>query len=162
MKICPNCNCQLDDNAGFCNLCGYNFAVNNQQFQNQQYYGAPPQYTAPPCFDHTAEFSAKDISDNKVIAMLTYLLGTVGILIALLSSSNSDYVAFHVRQSLKILVCQVICIMAAAILFWTLIIPFAAGIASIVLTVVKVISFVEICQGKAKEPAIIKNFKFLK
>ena len=58
-----------------------------QQFsQNQD--------AAPDPFDHTSEFSAKDVSDNKVMAMLMYLMGTIGIIIALLAGTNSPYVGF--------------------------------------------------------------------
>lgn len=64
--------------------------MNNGAYQQQYYAPVDP-------YDHTAEFSQKDISDNKVIAMLVYLMGAVGIIIALLASSESPYVSFHVR-----------------------------------------------------------------
>ena len=48
------------------------------------------------------------------------------------------------------------------LLCWTIIVPIAAGIAYIVLAVVKIICFFQICSGKAKEPAIIRSFGFLK
>ena len=86
----------------------------------------PSQPNYVPAFDHTAEFDPKDISDNKVFAMLGYLLGIFGIIISLLASRTSEYTMFHVRQALK----------------------FMAG----VLGVIKIICFFQICQGKAKEP----------
>lgn len=113
-------------------------------------------------YDHTAEFNPKDISDNKVICMLVYLLGTIGIIIAQLSSTSSPYVAFHVRQALKFLVADILVGICAVFLCWTIIVPIAAGIMFIVLFVIKIISFFQICSGKAKEPAIIRSLKFLK
>ncbi|MDO4608142.1 MAG: zinc ribbon domain-containing protein, partial [Clostridia bacterium] len=113
-------------------------------------------------YDHTAEFDAKDISDNKVIAMLVYLLGTVGIIIALLAGSNSPYASFHARQALKFMVVEMLAAVCALVLCWTIIVPLAYLILSITLTVIKFICFFQICSGKAKEPAIIRGLNFLK
>lgn len=128
--------------------------------------GAPyQQYAQAPVYDpydHTAEYSPKDISDNKVIAILVYLMGTIGVIIALLASKESPYVAFHLRQGLKFLVVEVLVGIISAVLFFTLIVPIAGGIFLIVLWVIKIICFFQICSGKAKEPAIIRSLGFLK
>lgn len=155
MKICPNCNAQCEDAAAFCTACGTRFA-NAQQ--------TPPPNYAPAYdpYDHTAEFTAKDISDNKVISMLVYLMGPIGIIIALLASSSSPYAAFHVRQALKFVVVQTLVAIATALLFWTVIVPIIAGIFCVVLLVLQIICFFQICQGKAKEPVIIRDLGFLK
>ncbi len=150
MKQCPKCNATLDDNAAFCVKCGTNLET-----------GAAPNNAADP-FDHTAEFDAKDISDNKVISMLVYLMGVFGIIIALLVGNSSPYTAFHVRQALKFMVVETLMTIIALLLCWTIIIPIAAGIMAIVLFVLKVICFFQICSGKAKEPVIIRELKFLK
>lgn len=144
-------------------------AVPNQGMPNQgpmPGQGAPyQQYAQAPVFDpydHTAEYSPKDISDNKVIAILVYLMGTVGIIIALLASKESPYVAFHLRQGLKFLAVEVLVGIVSAVLFFTLIVPIAGGIFLVVLWVIKIICFFQICSGKAKEPAIIRSLGFLK
>lgn len=165
MKTCPNCNAQLDDNAVFCTNCGKNLGEQAQQ-QQQQYYApngaVPPQQPAYDPYDHTAEFDPKDISDNKVFAMLGYLLGLFGIVIALLASRKSEFTMFHVRQALKFTVVEVLMGICALILCWTLIVPFAAGIMYVVLLVIRIVCFFQICSGKAKEPAIIRSLGFLK
>ncbi len=164
MKICPTCNNQLDDSAAFCTVCGTKFAPQQPGVNTQQPgYGAPG-YGAPiaPSYDHTAEFDAKDISDNKVISMLVYLLGTFGIIIALLASGNSPYAAFHVRQALKITVTQILATICMFLLIWTLIVPLAYLILMAALGIIKLICFFQICSGKAIEPAIIRNLPFLK
>lgn len=166
MKICPNCNTQHDDNAAFCMNCGTNFVSQPQQnYNNGPVYQMPPQVNYAPAidpYDHTAEFDEKDISENKTIAMLVYLLGAVGIVIALLASNTSPYVAFHVRQALKFTVITVLSSIVAALLCLTFIVPIVYGIFMAILFVVKIICFFQICSGKAKEPAIIRNLKFLK
>lgn len=145
MKLCPKCGAQCDDASTTCNQCGTSF-------------NAVSQIPVDP-HDHTAEFDKKDISENKVVAMLCYLLGIVGIIIACLLSTGSDYVKFHVRACLKITVVE-------ALLLFTLIIPFLGwifcGVCTIICAVIRIISFFQICSGKAKDPAIISSFGFLK
>ena len=110
-------------------------------------------------YDHTAEFDPKDISDNKVFAMLCYLMDFIGIIVALLATHSSKYTMFHVRQALKITVVSILSV-------FVLIIPFLGWIAFPILQgiiwVIKIISFFQICSGKAKEPAIIRSFGFLR
>ncbi len=48
------------------------------------------------------------------------------------------------------------------LLFWTFIVPIAAGIFGIVLFVCKIIAFFSICKGNAKEPYVVRSFNFLK
>ena len=152
MKTCPNCNAQLDDNAQFCTSCGAEIKAETPVVAA----------AASADFDHTAEFDPKDISDNKVISMLVYLLGPIGILLALLAAQTSPYAGFHVRQSLKFTVIETLTLLASSILVWTFIVPIAGVIFIGVLAVIKIICFFQICKGQAKEPAIIRGFKFLK
>ncbi len=161
MKICPNCNATVEDNAVFCNNCGTQFVANPQQPN----YQVPPQPNYAPAFDpydHTAEFDAKDVSENKVISMLVYLMGAIGIVIALLASNTSPYAAFHVRQALKFTVVEILSLICTALLFWTVIVPIAYGVLMLTLTIIKFICFFQICSGKAKEPAIIRSLGFLR
>ena len=67
MKFCSNCGAQCEDNVVFCPSCGNSFDP------------AKASAASADPFDHTAEFDSKDISDNKVIAMLCYLLGSIGV-----------------------------------------------------------------------------------
>lgn len=165
MKNCPKCGEQLQDNAVFCTRCGEKQqdsagAQTNQSYQ-QNY--APGGYNKPyDPYDHTAEFDAKDISDNKVISMLAYLLGTFGLIIALLAAKDSPYASFHVRQALKFTVVNALMAIVTLFLCWTVIVPIVAGIAFAVLAVIKIISFFQICIGKAVEPYIIRNLGFLR
>ena len=164
MKICPNCHAQLDDSSIFCTSCGTQFGAVPPQ-QNAippQQNAVPPQPAFAPAYDpydHTAEFDPKDISDNKVFAMICYLMGFIGIIVALLATNSSKYAMFNVRQALKIEVASILSI-------FVLIIPFLGWIAFPILQgiiwVIKIISFFQICSGKAKEPAIIRSFGFLR
>ncbi len=154
MKICPRCQTQVNDDTVFCPNCGNNFAATETTPVTAM--------VATADFDHTAEFDPRDISENKVIAMCVYLLGAIGILIALLASKESPYAAFHVRQGLKFTVVITLTGILSALLCWTCIVPAAAGILMIALFVVKIICFFNVCNGKAVEPAIIRSLGFLK
>lgn len=143
MKYCSKCGTQCDDNAASCPNC-------------EAIFVAPAAVDAS---DHTAEFDPKDISDNKVIAMLPYLLGVLGLIVAILMSNTSKYVAFHVRTALKFVVVE-------TLLTFVLIIPFlgwlAFGVCIIISLVLRIIAFFQVCNGKAKDPAIISSLGFLK
>ena len=150
MKFCSKCGTQCEDNVVFCPSCGNSFDASKQAS------GATPSY------DHTAEFDPKDISNNKVIAMLCYLLGTIGIIIALLAANKSDYAAFHVRQALKCTVVSILLGICAVVLAITIIVPIAAVVCYIILFVLRIMAFFSICSGKAKELPIIRSLNFLK
>ena len=175
MKHCPVCNAQLDDNAMFCGNCGAAFTGQASGEQPVQPQSAPaggssqngsfsyPPYQPPKRspYDHTEEFDHKDISDNKVFAMGCYLLSFLGVIIALLASHKSEYAMFHVRQAMKFIVLDALIGLLTATLFWTFIIPILGGIAMLTLLVIRIISFVQICQGKAVEPYLVRNLGFL-
>ena len=148
MKVCMNCHLTYDDAAQVCAQCGNPLT------------SVTPQQADP--FDHTASFDAADISDNKVFAMLPYLMSWVGIIIALLAGNASPYAAFHVRQALKIQICYALLGIIAAVLGITIIVPIACAVCCVILFVVNIICFFHVCAGKAKEPAIVRGLGFLK
>lgn len=121
---------------------------------------------------YKAGFSEEDISENKVEAMAAYLLGPVGIIIALLMSAESPYAKFHVRQALKLTVSSVILEIFAAVLVLFGMIPFVGIIFKLVLVligaawlgvlVLRLIAIVQVCDGEAREPAVIGNLNFFK
>lgn len=147
MKFCPNCRATYDDAANVCGQCG-----------GQLVYIQPQPAMNPA--DHTAEFNPADISANKVLAMVPYLFGWMGIVIALLAAGTSPYTAFHVKQALKIQIVAALVTVVGAVI--PLIGWIAAGIYSFVSLVIMIISFVSVCRGEAWEPVLIRNIRFLK
>lgn len=204
MKYCPNCGSGMADEATFCATCGnalptaqpaapaqpvppvqptYNPQPGYTQpgYTPQPGYGPGYGYTpAPPRVDntdHTAEFEKDDISESKVVGIFMYLMGFIGILIAVLMSGESKVTKFHVRQALKIevvnLLWTVACVAVGAALSWLLLLGEAAiawialmgmciGAGSITILVVRIIAFVNICKGKVKEAPLVSSLKFLK
>lgn len=124
-----------------------------------------PPYPQPVPFDpndHTAEFTAEDISKNKIIAMAAYLLGILGVIIALLASHDSPYAAFHVRESLKLTIVGILGAICCGILCIVFIGLFLLPILAIVLLIVRIICFFNVCSGKAKNAPIVGNLSFFK
>ncbi|WP_251178692.1 zinc-ribbon domain-containing protein [Adlercreutzia agrestimuris] len=111
--------------------------------------------------DWTAIFDSRDISENKVYALGAYLLGIVGVIVALLAAKDSPYAKFHARQAMLILVTQILLFCVLVLLAWTFIIPALAGIAMVVLGVLQIIAIINTLRGKAKVVPLIGALKFL-
>lgn len=150
MAFCPNCGNQIPDGAPFCAACGAPATAQQSRIVVQD-----PR-------DHTAEFTAEDISKNKVIAMAAYILGIFGIIIALLAAPESPYASFHSRQCLKIEILNILLAVITVVLGITVIVPIAGAIGMVILFVVRIICFFQVCKGRAKEAPIISSFGFLK
>ena len=169
MKTCPKCNTQLSDDAMFCTNCGTSFQNANPQLQQNAYQNTQQTYTQPVApvvnvYDHTAEFDVQDVHDNKIFAILCYIMGIIGVIVALLakSSVNSPYLSFHIKQALKISITTVLIGMISGILCWTCIVPIAGFVCIGILEVVSIICFFQTCFNKSVEAPIVRSFPFLK
>lgn len=150
MKTCPKCGNQLDDSMKFCNNCGS--PVDDAK-------AATPATTTNFVGDHTAEFSAEEVSKNKVFALVCYCFSVLGVVLAMLACKDSEYVMFHARNSLKISVCM-------ALVAFANIVPFlgtlVCGVCEIILTVCIIICFVNTAKGLSKDAPIVGGFGFLR
>ena len=179
MAFCEKCGAQIPENGTFCAACGAPVAAQAQPTRTPEQPAAQPQapeqqpqppgeqrvYPQQPAYDpadHTAEFDPEDVSQNKVIAMAAYILGTVGIIIALLAAPQSKYAAFHSRQALKLDIVSTLLLIVSAVLAFTFIVPIAGAVCIAILFVVRIICFFQVCSGKAKDAAIIGKLPFLK
>ena len=190
MAFCSKCGAQVNDGTTFCPSCGAPIGQQQQQArpqqaqqpqqqaqqpqqqaqqpqqQRQQYQQQPGQqpYANPvPVVDpkdHTKDFDKEDISKNKVYAMLAYLFGIFGLIIIMIAAKDSKYAQFHARQAAKLIVLEGLLLIASVALMITIIVPFVAMIGLIIVAVVQVICFFNVCAGKAKEAPIVSAFKF--
>lgn len=149
MKFCAKCGAQCEDSVNNCPSCGTAFSNPSP--------AAPVIYVDPK--DHTGEFDAADIAENKIFAMLCYLFGLIGIIIAGIFAKDSAYVRFHTKWASRIIIISTLCAFMAIIpiVGWV-----AAAVCEIICVVLLYIAFFQVCGNKAKEPAIISNFSFLK
>ena len=152
MKTCANCGAQLDDSNSFCTVCGSPLEES-----------AP---AAPEAAESTAEQAPEteenDLARNKIFGILVYVASLLGIIVALLAAPDSPFVRFHVRQAVKLTICEAIVALASVLLAWTVIVPIAGAVAGVILAVVSIICLVNACKGLTKEPPIVKNIGFLK
>lgn len=160
MKNCPKCNAQLNDDAVFCPNCGAQLGANPNPQPNAYVQPMPVVKST----DHTAEFSPAEVADNKLLAVLVYGLGIVGVVIALIAniSKKSAYLNFHIKQSLKIFITELIITFCSAVLCWTCIVPIAGSVCAVILMVVQIICFIQTLRNKSVEPPIISGLGFLK
>ena len=126
MKVCSKCGNNCPDGASFCNVCGSPLGAEaaqdstNTQDAAQNAYQAPQQaYAYVDPSDHTAEFDAADISENKVLAMLPYLLSWIGVIVGefLVSRAGLGYLIVYggqvFRMDLVMGSTAVLCVCAA-------------------------------------------------
>ncbi len=167
MKICPNCGASVNDDVKFCTSCGT--AMGMAAGMNQQ-QGANQQNTAANAFemkDHTAEFAADDIENNKILSLFSYL--GILVLIPILAAPNSKYARFHANQGLILLITTIAYVVAYAILSFILafipilgiLLIFVLGLVNLVFLALMILGIVNAVTGKAKEMPIIGKFKIL-
>ena len=144
MAFCSNCGKEVPEGASVCPSCGATLS-------------AAPAVKSVEQFDHTADYDAADISDNKVYALSAYLFSFFGVLLCHVLSKESPYAQFHAREALKIDVVIIVVYILSVLLCWTCIVPVAGAVFEIILLVVKIISFVQVCKGEAKEPWLIRS-----
>ena len=145
MAFCSNCGAELPEGATSCPNCKAVFSTAVRK----------------DIYDHTSEFDAEDIADNKLFALCIYIFDILGIILGALLVKDSKYLMFHLKIALRIEIISVLTAIASAILCWTIIVPFAGAIFCIMLFVIKVIAFVQVCKGEAKDPWLVREFKFL-
>ena len=143
MAFCSNCGKEVPEGATACPACGAKLtAVAVAEVKN---------------WDHTNEFEAQDISDNKVYALSAYLFSFLGVLLCNVLAKSSPYAQFHARESLKISITTLVVYILSCIFCWTCIVPVAGFVFIMILFVVKVIAFIQVCCGKAKEPWLVRS-----
>ena len=106
--------------------------------------------------DTTEEFTTEDIEQNKVMAVLAYIL----FFIPLLAAKNSPFARYHANQGLTLFLFAIIggpVLSLIPVLGWIL-----APILSILITVLAVIGIINVVNGKAKELPLIGKFRILK
>ncbi|MBR6159231.1 MAG: zinc ribbon domain-containing protein [Lachnospiraceae bacterium] len=146
MAFCSNCGKEIPDGAAVCPSCGATLSSAAE---------ASSPVIEP--WDHSADYDAQDISDNKVYALSAYLFSILGVILCNILGKSSPYAQFHAREALKLDVVVLVVYLLTFLLCWTCIVPVAGTILLLILTVVRIISIVQVCKGLAKEPWLIRS-----
>ncbi len=156
MAKCPKCGVEVEETAKFCNACGAKLGASDT-FSDAANNIANNIANLNNTADTTDQFDAKDIADNKIIALFSYL--GILFLIPLLASPNSKYARFHANQGLVLFLTNIILGIVAVIpiLGWIV-----GGIGSVVTFILAILGIVNAVTGKAKELPLIGTFSILK
>ena len=179
MSFCSKCGAQIADGSKFCPSCGNatETPVAPQQSVSQQSAPTPQQSepaTPPPPSPAPAPaataggFEAKDIEQNKVMAILSYL--GILVLIPILGAKDSPYARFHANQGLLFCIAAILYSIAYSILssiilaiswrlYWLVSI---LGFAGLVFAVLCVLGIINAANGQAKELPVIGKYRILK
>ena len=182
MAFCGNCGKQHQDGLNFCPSCGQ--AVNVTVEQNVQQEQQAPVYQQPEQNSGQSEpksspiNDAKDAQDNKLMAVLAYLLFFIPLLTG--AHKTSPFAKYHTNQGtvlfitlagLSIALGLVVTIFSAifsAIFAWGLVVALAGifgfvwvvyGIGSLVLVIIGILNA---ANGKMKPLPIIGKFTIIK
>ena len=112
-------------------------------------------------WDKTELFSETEAKEYRLVAVLVYLLGFFGIIIALLTDKDSSYLKFHINEELKITIAAAALTAISVVLSWTFVIPVISLVGIIICTVVNLISAYFTLEGKSKNAVIIRNLTIL-
>ena len=149
MAFCPKCGTKLEDGTSFCPNCGARIDTERSASKTDFSEDLKKLADTP---DTTANYSAADISNNKVMAILCYL----GILwlIPFLTAKESPFVKYHLNQGLTLLIVG----LATAVVSW---IPVIGWLCGVVVFALAIIGIVNVVNGKAQELPVIGRFKLL-
>ncbi|MCR5590103.1 MAG: zinc ribbon domain-containing protein [Lachnospiraceae bacterium] len=148
MAFCSNCGREIPEGATACPSCGASIVTEVATVETN--------------WDHTEDFDAQDISDNKVYALSAYVFSFLGIILCHILAKESPYAQFHAREALKLDLVTVVVYILSVFFCWTCIAPVAGAVVILILAVVRVICFIQVCKGQAKEPWLIRSIAFLK
>lgn len=190
MAFCGKCGTKIEDGAKFCPGCGalvesarpteqteqQNTQQNAQQPGNQNDLGSKLSGLNNTA-DTSGAYDAKDISDNKFMAILAYL--SLLWLIPFFAKKDSPFVHYHCRQGLNLLIVEVAYTVVSGILSAVIRTPhYIYGVyygsytpawlstilwlISVPIVILAVLGIVNVAKGKAKELPVIGKFNILK
>lgn len=113
--------------------------------------------------DSTSEINAKDIEENKVMAVLAYI--GILILVPLLAAPKSKFAKYHCNQAIflflveifSVLVCNLLGLIPGAGIVFTIL----GGVIDLFCFIFMIIGIINAAQGKAKALPLIGNFNII-
>lgn len=175
MAFCSNCGTQLDEN----NVCPSCSAKAEQSAANNNSQGSQPQANLfqkiSNTSDTTANYDAKDIADNKIMAVLAYI--GILVLVPMFAAPNSKFARYHTRQGFTLFLLDIGLVIINFLLglikttryVWGIpyqgtpgIVIFIGWLISLPLLALSIIGIINAATGKAKELPVIGKFTLLK
>lgn len=163
----------LSDDAQFCPSCGEKVASatteatpnskpNQEKEQKNDFSSQFENIMDTP--DTTEKYDTKDIEENKVLALLSYL--SILFLIPYFAAPNSRFARYHVNQGAILFICSTVLSIVfgglAAIPFAGIVFGICNGLVGIANLVLIIIGICNACSGRAKELPFIGKYTLIK
>ena len=180
MAFCKNCGTQMEENTKFCPSCGTGTeaaAASSNEQQTAEKKSFQDMMNTP---DTTSEYDSKDIEENKIMAILSYL--SILVLIPWFAAPQSKFARYHAKQGVVLCFIYIVYIIISSILSAIIkvevtVLGYGTGIKatpewlstilwiiSIPIFLLSVLGIVNALQGKAKEIPFIGKYanKYIK
>ncbi len=159
MAFCKKCGAELEAGAKFCPKCGE--AANNGGNKNDfsKIVDMP---------DSTSEYSAEDISKNKIISLFSYIW--ILFLVPMFAAKDSKFARFHANQGLVLFIIETAAVIlqkVCAVVFGPIfllgaLLGIAFWLVDILTLALAIIGIINAVQGKAKRLPVIGKINILK
>lgn len=148
--FCPNCGKQVQQGLNFCDGCGANLGMNQQQNMNQNYQ------------QQNLNMNQNDVQSGKAMAILSYF-GILS-LIPYFSEKNNQYVRFHAVQGVNLFIVNTILMAVSSLInnFVGSLLSWPFSIASTFLWILEILGVVYAAKGEQKELPLISKIKIVK
>lgn len=96
-----------------------------------------------------------NVSEGKTIAIISYIT-LIGLIIAIVMNKEkkNNFAAFHIRQSLGIMILYLI----VYLIFWAIYVPFLPTILYLLILVLWILGFMAAIQGEIKPVPLIGDY----
>lgn len=159
MKKCNKCGAEIEDSAMKCPVCGATQITDQGEDLGKKITEGFGKFNDTK--ETTSEYDSRDIENNKVFAILSY----IGILfvVGLIAAPKSKFARFHANQGLALFIVEIALGIVSGIVSF---IPVVSGIVSaavgIISLVYMVIGIYNSASGKAKELPVIGGISIIK
>ncbi len=176
MAFCKMCGAELPENAVVCHACGNNVNdeknTDNEAKKEKSSENDGGKYDFTEKFekmmdtpDTTVEYELKDIEENKILSIVSYI--SLLFFIPYFLRPKSKYARFHCNQGLVLCLINFACnlILGKLSLFsgaLGLLGTVANSITTIICFALSILGIVNTCNGKAKELPIIGKIRIIK
>lgn len=161
MSYCKNCGTEIEDGVKFCPSCGTATGEDTREPSGKSFADTVAELNNTA--DTTAEFDAKDIEDNKVMALLSYI-GPL-FLVPMLAAPRSKFARYHANQGLVLFLAELILGVAIWVLKFipiSLVWQIVGAVSGLVSLIYLILGIYNAVGGRAKELPLIGHIRLYK
>jgi uncharacterized membrane protein len=167
---CPKCNFEVTTKVNFCPYCGHDLSkpyeheeVIDAEIKEEKVEDEVKETNTSTSYDYSDNmYDMKDIEENKVFALFSYL-GFLFI-IPLIAKPDSRYCKFHVNQGIILCIVNAIVSAISSILLKINVLPisYITSVFDLIMLAYTVYGIYNAVTGNAKELPLIGKYRILK